>query len=77
MYVRPQFRGFGLGKRLIDRLAAFACEEHVPLLRLETGVYQREAIGLYERVGFYPIPPFGAYRPDPLSLCYEKPLDCT
>jgi hypothetical protein len=30
----------------------------------------------HERVGFYRIPPFGAYRLDPLSLCYEKPLDC-
>jgi GNAT superfamily N-acetyltransferase len=76
MYVRPQFRGFGLGKQLIDRLAEYACEQHVALLRLETGVHQREAIGLYERVGFYRIPPFGAYRLDPLSLCYEKPLDC-
>jgi GNAT superfamily N-acetyltransferase len=76
MYVRPRFRGLGLGKRLIDRLAAFACEEHASLLRLETGIYQLEAIGLYQRVGFYQIPPFGAYRPDPLSLCYEKPLDC-
>ena len=76
MYVRPQFRGSGLGKRLIDHLAAYACEQRVALLRLETGIYQREAISLYERVGFYRIPPFGAYRPDLLSLCYEKPLDC-
>ena len=76
MYVRPRFRGLGLGKRLIDRLAEYACERHVSLLRLETGVYQVEAIGLYERVGFSPIPPFGAYRSDPLSLFLEKPLDC-
>jgi ribosomal protein S18 acetylase RimI-like enzyme len=76
MYVRPAFRGLGLGKLLIERLAAHACERRVPLLRLETGVYQVEAIGLYERAGFYRIPPFGPYRADPLSLCFEKPLDC-
>lgn len=76
MYVRPGFRGLGLGRLLIERLAAFACEEHVSLLRLETGIHQLEAIGLYQRVGFHPIPPFGAYRPDPLSLFFEKPLDC-
>jgi GNAT superfamily N-acetyltransferase len=76
MYVRPVFRGRGLGKRLIDRLAACACEQRVPLLRLETGIHQHDAIGLYERAGFYPIPPFGDYRPDPLSLFLEKPLDC-
>jgi hypothetical protein len=42
------------------------------LLRLETGIYQREAICLYERMGFYRIPPFGAYQEDPLSLFFEK-----
>jgi hypothetical protein len=41
---------------------------------LETGIYQREAIGPYERQGFYRIPPFGSYTDDPVSLCYEKRL---
>jgi GNAT superfamily N-acetyltransferase len=76
MYVRPQFRGAGLAKRLIDHLAAYACEQGVYLLRLETGIHQKEAIGLYERMGFQLIPPFGIYKPDPLSLCYEKPIRC-
>ena len=74
MYVRPQFRGAGFGKRLIDHLAAYASAHGVPLLRLETGIYQREAIGLYERAGFRRIPPFGAYREDPLSLFFEKAI---
>lgn len=74
MYVRPQFRGRGFGKLLIDYLSAYAREQGVSLLRLETGIYQPEAIGLYERMGFYQIPPFGNYKVDPLSLCYEKQL---
>ena len=72
MYVRPQFRGSGYAKLLITRLAAYAREHGVQLLRLETGIYQQEAIGLYERMGFQRIPPFGAYREDPLSLFFEK-----
>lgn len=76
MYVRPAFRGRGLGNQLIDRLAAFACQHGVSLLRLETGIHQREAIGLYERSGFARIPPFGPYRPDPLALFFEKSIDC-
>ena len=76
MYVRPAFRGLGLAKRLVDWLATYACVHGVPMLRLETGIHQREAIGLYEQMGFQPIPPFGDYRPDPLSLFFEKPLDC-
>ena len=49
-------------------------QQGAALLRLETGIYQTEAIGLYERFGFQPIPPFGAYQLDPLSLFYEKRL---
>jgi putative acetyltransferase len=74
MYVRPQFRGLGFAKQLIEHLAGHARAHGVPLLRLETGIYQVEAIGLYEQAGFYRIPPFGPYRDDPLTLCYERPL---
>lgn len=74
MYVRPSFRGLGLGKLMLRHLAARAREHRVALLRLETGIYQREAIGLYERMGFRQIAPFGAYRDDPLSRFYELAL---
>ena len=43
-------------------------------MRLETGSRQPEAVGLYERAGYYRIPPFGDYWDDPVSLCYEKRL---
>ena len=74
MYVRPAYRGRGLGKLLVDRLGGYAREHGLDVLRLETGVHQREAIGLYERAGFRRIPPFPPYTADPLSLCYEKRL---
>ena len=47
---------------------------NITLLRLETGIYQREAIGLYERLGLYRIPSFGTYIDDLLSVYYEKRL---
>lgn len=72
MYVRPQFRGLGLGKRMLNHLAAYALSQGVEVLRLETGISQLEAIGLYERFGFQRIPPFGAYKEDPLSVFFEK-----
>ncbi|BAY44914.1 GCN5-like N-acetyltransferase [Scytonema sp. HK-05] len=72
MYVRPQFRGLGFAKLMLNHLADYAHAHNITLLRLETGVHQREAIGLYERLGFYRIPPFGSYTDDPLSLYYEK-----
>lgn len=74
MYVRPQFRGLGLGQLMLDHLADYARGHGIRLLRLETGMHQRAAISLYERVGFRPIPPFGEYKEDPLSRYYEKPI---
>ena len=74
LYVRPKFRGLGLGKLMLNHLADFAKDNGVYVLRLETGIYQTEAIGLYERVGFKKIGPFGEYQEDSLSIFYEKSL---
>ena len=74
MFVRPEARGLGLGRRLLDAL-----EEHAHLrgwrcLRLETGEAQPEAIALYRRAGYVPIPCFGAYAHTPRSRCFERHL---
>jgi putative acetyltransferase len=74
MYVRPQWRGLGLGTQMLHHLAEYALQQGVAVLRLETGIYQLEAIRLYERFGFQRIPPFGAYIDDPLSVFFEKRL---
>ncbi|MEZ4670717.1 MAG: GNAT family N-acetyltransferase [Anaerolineae bacterium] len=75
MFVRPQFRGKGLSKLMLEQLAAHCLRNGVTLLRLETGIHQTEAISLYERWGFQRISPFGDYHEDPLSVFYEKRLD--
>jgi ribosomal protein S18 acetylase RimI-like enzyme len=75
MYVRPRFRGLGLARQMLDHLADHARAHGVHLLRLETGIHQKDAIRLYEGMGFQRIPPFGEYREDPLSRFYEKQLD--
>ena len=72
MYVRPRFRGKGLGKAMLEHLAAHALKHGVGILRLETGIHQEEAIGLYEGFGFTRIPPFAGYKEDPLSIFFEK-----
>ncbi len=72
MYVRPQFRGHGLGKLMVAHLSDYAAQHGIKVLRLETGVSQLEALGLYESFGFRRIPPFGNYFDDPLSICMEK-----
>jgi putative acetyltransferase len=74
MFVRPAYRGRGVGKAMLAHLARFARERRVGILRLETGIYQTEAIGLYEAFGFHRCPPFGEYREDPNSVYFEKAI---
>ena len=74
MFVRPQFRGLGLAKLMLEYLEAYAREHNIPLLRLETGIHQKEAIGLYERMGYRSCRSFGEYADDPLSKFFEKQL---
>jgi GNAT superfamily N-acetyltransferase len=52
IYVRPQYRGLGLGRLMLAHLEQAAQEYDVLVLRLETGIYQLEAIKLYEGWGF-------------------------
>jgi ribosomal protein S18 acetylase RimI-like enzyme len=74
MYVRPAYRGLGLGKLMLNCMAEYARERQVSILRLETGIYQTGAIRLYERYGFRRRSPFGEYQDVPLSVYYEKPI---
>ena len=74
MYMRPAFRGLGFAKSMLGHLEDYARSHDIALIRLETGIHQKEAIGLYERLGFHRIPPFGPYKNDPLCVCYEKRL---
>ncbi len=74
MFVLPETRGTGLGRKLLMVLELAAKQFSLPCLRLETGVKQPEAIGLYRSAGFNEIGPFGGYEPDPLSLFMEKEL---
>lgn len=74
MFVDPQARGQKVARRLMDRMEEAAVKKRLTALRLETGIYQPEAIGLYRTFGYVEAPPFGDYRPDPLSIFMEKTL---
>jgi putative acetyltransferase len=72
MFVRDAWRGRGLGYAMLEHLAKHARANACAVLRLETGIHQHEAIKLYERWGFRRIEAFPPYKPDPVSLFYEK-----
>lgn len=74
MFVDERRRGLGTGRKLMEHIALFASMSGLRDLKLETGIHQPEAIGLYERCGFVRCAPFGDYQPDPLSVFMEKRL---
>lgn len=74
MFVRPKDRGRGAGKAILRFLEAEAARAGCNVLRLETGVRQPEALGLYEQCGYTRCGPFANYRNDPLCVFMEKKL---
>ena len=72
MYLRPDQRGRGIGRRVLSELEKIARDARLPLLRLETGIHNTEALALYRRAGFVERAAFGDYAPDPLSVFMEK-----
>ena len=74
MYVDPDLRGQGVGARILGELEASAAAMGFRRLVLETGVHQAEAIAVYRRTGFNPIPCWGEYATSETSVCYEKLL---
>lgn len=74
MWVDPAQRGKGLSKRLLGMLEAHVAAQGIRAVRLETGIHNTEALGLYERMGYAVRDAFAPYAPDPLSVFMEKQL---
>ncbi|MEM9130694.1 MAG: GNAT family N-acetyltransferase [Actinomycetota bacterium] len=74
MFVSAAARGHGVGAAVLAELDALAEAAGFVVARLETGVRQVEAMGLYEKAGYRRIPNYPPYEDLPLSVCYEKPL---
>ena len=72
MYVPHEARGRGLGWVLLDTIEAEARNRGIKRLSLESGIHNLQAVHLYRRAGYRDCPPFGDYKPDPLSLFMTK-----
>jgi GNAT superfamily N-acetyltransferase len=75
LFVRPEFRGCGLGRKLAQKLISNACEMGYSTMRLDTVAEKMgDAVRLYTALGFHEIP---AYYPNARAgtLYFELRLD--
>jgi GNAT superfamily N-acetyltransferase len=65
LYLRPAFRGKGLGRVLTERIIAEARRIGYQRMRLDTvEPVMKDAVAMYRRLGFKEIAP---YRPNPIA----------
>lgn len=72
MYTLAEYRGKGIAKAILNELEAWAGEENYNIAILETGHLQKDAIGLYQKLGYKVIDNFGQYAGVENSVCMSK-----
>lgn len=58
LYVRPAFRGIGMGKRLVDTVLEDARQIGYTHMRLDTLGFMEDALRMYRAIGFRDIAPY-------------------
>jgi putative acetyltransferase len=74
MYTLPESRGKGIASKVLTELETWAAELSYEKCILETGKKQPEAIALYKKNGYKPIPNYGQYAGIKNSVCFEKEI---
>lgn len=72
MYTLPKYRGKGIATKVLSELELWAKEEKYKFALLETGHLQKDAINLYQKLGYKIIENFGQYQGVENSICMKK-----
>ena len=70
LFVRPDARGFGLGKALLGRLAALAVERDCARLEWSVLDWNEPSIGFYKALGAKPMDEWTVFRLDGAALTH-------
>lgn len=74
MFVSPETRGIGLAKIILQELELWAHELGFSFSVLETLYKQKEAIGLYQKVGYTIVDNYEPYVGLENSICMKKQI---
>lgn len=72
LYLKPEFRGRGLGDFLVSKIIADARDAGYEYMLLDTMPFLPKAYQLYKKHGFYDIP---KYIESPIDMAYYMRLD--
>ena len=72
MFTLPKHRGKGIASKVLTELESWAKEENYKTALLETGHLQKDAIYLYQKLGYKIIENFGQYQGVDNSICMKK-----
>jgi GNAT superfamily N-acetyltransferase len=72
MFVSPEARGLGLAKKIVQVLELWAKELGFSFSVLETLYKQKEAIGLYQKIGYVIVDNYEPYVGLENSICMKK-----
>ena len=72
MFVLPEFRGQGLGRKILKNLEYWAEESNFDFCILETSKDMPKAVKLYQKAGYSAIQNYGPYKDVESSMCMKK-----
>lgn len=74
MFVKDEYRGLSVAKRILQELEAFVSRKNIQRVFLETGNRHDAAIAFYKREGYQQVDSFGNYKPNAVSIYFGKTL---
>jgi putative acetyltransferase len=74
LFVKPEYRGQGMAKLVLQELERWALESGYSTAVLEIGIKQTDALQFYNHLGYENIDNYGRYLGNENSVCLSKSL---